>query len=314
MNLIHVDATKRFLDRLEGVTDPEVKRKRIGAEFIAVFEEEARKLGAHPVARPGHALSRRHRVGVVQGPVGHHQDPSQRGRPAAEHALQAGRAAARAVQGRGARAGRASSGCRARSSGASPSRGPGLAIRVLGEVTRRAPRRSCARPTPSSRTRCARPGSSASSGRPSRCCCRCAPWGCMGDVRTYAQVIALRAVTSQDAMTADWARLPYDLLGKISSRDHQRGQGRQPRRLRHLLQAPQHHRVGVGGSGKAGAPHADFVHLHVHSEYSLLDGAARLEKLVDRGQGAQVPGPRPHRPRQPLRRDRLLHRAARRPG
>ena len=45
MNLIHVDATERFLDRLEGVTDPEDKRKAIGAEFIAVFEDEARKLG-----------------------------------------------------------------------------------------------------------------------------------------------------------------------------------------------------------------------------------------------------------------------------
>ena len=92
-----------------------------------------------------------------------------------------------------------------------------------------------------------RPGSSASCGRPSRCCCRCAPWACMGDFRTYAQVIALRAVTSQDAMTADWARLPYDLLGRISQPHHQRGQGRQPRRLRHLLQAPEHHRVGVIG-------------------------------------------------------------------
>ena len=48
INLIHVDATERFLDRLEGVTDPEVKRKAIGAEFIAVFEDEARKLGHIP--------------------------------------------------------------------------------------------------------------------------------------------------------------------------------------------------------------------------------------------------------------------------
>ena len=51
-----------------------------------------------------------------------------------------------------------------------------------------------------------------------------------------------------------------------------------------------------------------FVHLHVHSEYSLLDGAARLDKLVERGQGAGLPGARAHRPRQPLRRDRLLQR------
>ena len=52
---------------------------------------------------------------------------------------------------------------------------------------------------------------------------------------------------------------------------------------------------------------ADFVHLHVHSEYSLLDGAAQLEKLVQQAKALRLPRPRPHRPRQPLRRHRLLH-------
>src|SRR5207249_12284809 len=57
---------------------------------------------------------------------------------------------------------------------------------------------------------------------------------------------------------------------------HQRGGRGQPGGLRHLVQAPEHHRMGVT------VQHTDFVHLHVHSEYSLLDGAAQLEKLVDR--------------------------------
>ena len=98
-----------------------------------------------------------------------------------------------------------------------PFPGPGLAIRVLGDVPRsgsRAARGRRHRAGGGPRT----PGSSGSSGRLSRCCCPIRTVGVMGDFRTYAQVIALRAVTSQDAMTADWARLPYDLLARISSR------------------------------------------------------------------------------------------------
>ncbi len=69
--------------------------------------------------------------------------------------------------------------------------------------------------------------------------------GVMGDERTYENTIALRIVESQDGMTADWVRLPYELLGKISTPHHQRSQRRQPRLLRHIEQAPEHDRVGV---------------------------------------------------------------------
>ena len=99
-----------------------------------------------------------------------------------------------------------------------PFPGPGLGVRIIGTITPerveilQARRRDRGRGDPARRSRTAR------SGRASRCCPRCGPSACMGDDRTYAYPIIIRAVTSDDAMTADWARLPYDVLERISSR------------------------------------------------------------------------------------------------
>ena len=118
--LVHVDAEARFLARLDGVTDPEEKRRRVGEEFIRVFEEEAATLGQHEVPRPGHALLGRDRVGRRGRRGGEDQVAPQRGRAARGDGLRARRAAPLAVQGRGA----------ARRRGAGPAGGDGLAAPV----------------------------------------------------------------------------------------------------------------------------------------------------------------------------------------
>ncbi len=99
----HVDATDTFLDRLADVTDPEQKRKIIGRTFIDIFNDEGEEARRLRLPGAGHALSRRHRVGLGARSLGHDQEPSQRRRPAGRHEVQAGRAAARAVQGRSPR-------------------------------------------------------------------------------------------------------------------------------------------------------------------------------------------------------------------
>ena len=86
--------------------------------------------------------------------------------------------------------------------------------------------------------------------------------GVMGDERTYGHPIIIRAVTSEDAMTADWARLPYDLLERMSSRIINEVRGRQPGGLRHHVEAAGHHRVGVT-RGIDEAPVSAWLSAHV---------------------------------------------------
>ena len=126
-----------------------------------------------------------------------------------------------------------------------PFPGPGLAIRIIGEVTGRAARHAPRGRLDRHRRDQGAPGCTAACGSRFAILTPVRSVGVMGDGRTYANVVAIRAVTSEDGMTADWAKLPYDVLGKISSPDRQRGPGREPRRVRHLVEAAGDDRVGV---------------------------------------------------------------------
>jgi GMP synthase (glutamine-hydrolysing) len=216
VNLIHIDATKRFLGRLKGVTDPEIKRKAIGAEFIAVFEDEARKLGHIPWLAQGTLYPDVIESVSFKGPSAtiktHHNvgglPPNMRFKlvePLRElfkdevRELGALLGLPREIIWR------------------QPFPGPGLAIRVLGEVTEE--RLALLREADAIvQDEVRQAGLERELWQAFAVLLPVRTVGVQGDFRTYAQVIALRAVMSQDAMTADWARLPYDLLGRISSR------------------------------------------------------------------------------------------------
>jgi GMP synthase (glutamine-hydrolysing) len=216
INLIHVDASKRFLHRLKDVVDPEVKRKAIGNEFIAVFEEEARKLGRIPWLAQGTVYPDVIESVSFKGPSAtiktHHNVgglPEGMDFKLVEPLRELFKDEVREVG--------TLLGLPTQIVWRQPFPGPGLAIRVLGEVTE-------------DRLAILRGADLIVQEEIREAGLERALWqafavllpvrtvGVMGDFRTYAQVIALRAVTSQDAMTADWARLPYDLLARISSR------------------------------------------------------------------------------------------------
>jgi GMP synthase (glutamine-hydrolysing) len=216
INLIHADASNRFLDRLRDVTDPEVKRKAIGNEFIAVFEEEARKLGRIPWLAQGTVYPDVIESVSFKGPSAtiktHHNVgglPERMDFKLVEPLRELFKDEVREVG--------TLLGLPAEIVWRQPFPGPGLAIRVLGEVTdeRLAILRG-ADLIVQEEIRAA--GLERALWQAFAVLLPVRTVGVMGDFRTYAQVIALRAVTSQDAMTADWARLPYDLLGRISSR------------------------------------------------------------------------------------------------
>jgi GMP synthase (glutamine-hydrolysing) len=216
LKVIHVDAGARFLRELRGVTDPEKKRKTIGRVFIEVFEEEAKKVeGARWLVQgtlypdviesvsfkgPSAVIKSHHNVGGL--PERMHLGLCE---PLRELFKDEVRAAGTTL------------GMPHEVLYRHPFPGPGLAVRCLGEITE--PRLAVLRAADAifdEEIRAAgeydRIWQSFAVLLPVRTV------GVMGDERTYDEVIALRAVESTDGMTADWARLPYELVARASSR------------------------------------------------------------------------------------------------
>jgi GMP synthase (glutamine-hydrolysing) len=223
--LVAVDAESRFLERLKGVSDPEAKRKAIGAEFIRVFEEEAAKLaaaGGEGEEQPARFL--------VQGTL--YSDVIESGGGTGAATIKSHHNVGglpddlqfelveplRALFKDEVRAVGAELGLPERLVWRQPFPGPGLAIRIVGgeatkerlDVLREADHilqdeiRTAGLYRELWQSFCVLPD--------------VRTVGVQGDERTYGYVVVVRAVTSDDAMTADWARLPYDLLETIASR------------------------------------------------------------------------------------------------
>lgn len=212
--LVHVDARARFLRRLAGVVDPEAKRRAIGEEFIAVFDEQARQLGQveflvqgtlypdviESGTRTAARIKTHHNVGGLPA-----QLQFRLIEPFRELFKDEVREVARQL------------GLPDEMVWRHPFPGPGLAIRVLGEVT-------------GERLELAREADAIVVEELRAAGLMREVWqgfavllpvhsvGVMGDARTYGHVAILRVVASEDGMTADWARLPDDLLERIASR------------------------------------------------------------------------------------------------
>jgi GMP synthase (glutamine-hydrolysing) len=213
--LVFVDRTNLFLEHLSGVTDPELKRKIIGATFIDVFEAEAGALDVEFLAQGTlypdviESVSIVGRAAVIKS---HHNVgglPDRMRLTLVEPLRELFKDEVRVV---------------ARQLGLDeefvvrqPFPGPGLAVRILGEVTRERldlVRRADAIVAEEVR----RDGWYARLWQSFAVLLPVQSVGVMGDERTYEYTVAIRAVESRDGMTADWARLPHDLLGRISSR------------------------------------------------------------------------------------------------
>ncbi len=211
-----VDAADRFLARLQGVTDPEVKRKRIGAEFISVFAEQTRQLGnirylvqgtlypdvieSAPVRGPSATIKTHHNVGGLPPDL-----PFELVEPLRELFKDEVRRIGREL------------GLPEEMLTKQPFPGPGLAVRLLGEVL-------------PERLRTLREADAVVMEEIRRAGLYEKTWqafavllpvrsvGVMGDARSYGDTVAVRVVQSEDAMTADWARLPASVLERISMR------------------------------------------------------------------------------------------------
>jgi len=209
-----VKAQKRFLNRLAGVTEPEEKRKIIGEEFIRTFEAEAEKLGDVTFLVQGTLYPDVIESGTATAAVikSHHNVgglPEEMNFELVEPLRMLFKDEVRAVG--------EELGLPEPMVWRQPFPGPGLAIRIIGEVTEE--RLHILREADSVLLEEIR---KAGLYREIWQCFAVLPAirsvGVMGDERTYAYPIVIRAVTSDDAMTADWARLPYDVLEQISTR------------------------------------------------------------------------------------------------
>ncbi len=216
VTIVRVDARRRFLRALAGVSDPERKRKIIGREFIRVFEAEARKLGkvdflaqgtlypdvieSASIGRGAHVIKSHHNVGGLP----------------ARMRLKLVEPVRTLFKDEVRRLGRAL-GLPAALVDRHPFPGPGLAVRILGPVEEEALailREADAVFLDELR----RSGHYARVWQAFAVLLPVRTVGVMGDARTYDRVVALRAVTSQDGMTADWARLPHAFLGRVANR------------------------------------------------------------------------------------------------
>ncbi len=215
MHFVRVDAEARFLEKLAGVTEPERKRKIIGEEFIRVFEEEARKIGAVDFLAQGTiypdviesgagsaaVIKSHHNVGGLPDYVDFKEIIEPLRLLFKDEVRQLGREL----------------GLPEYLVSRQPFPGPGLAIRVIGELTKE--KLDTLRDADAVyREEIANADLDREIGQYFAVLTNTRSVGVMGDGRTYDYTLALRAVNTSDFMTADWARIPYDVLDRISTR------------------------------------------------------------------------------------------------
>ncbi len=215
INFVRVDAEQRFLTKLAGVTDPETKRKIIGEEFIRVFEAEAKKIGTVDFMAQGTiypdviesgagnaaVIKSHHNVGGLPDYVDFKEILEPLRLLFKDEVRQLGREL----------------GLPEYLVSRQPFPGPGLAVRIMGDITKE--KADTLRLADYIfRDEMAKAGYDKNLSQFFAVLTDTRTVGVMGDGRSYDRVLALRAVTTSDFMTADWARIPYELLDKVSSR------------------------------------------------------------------------------------------------
>lgn len=215
INMIRVNAQDRFLQKLAGVSDPETKRKIIGEEFIRVFEDEARKIGKvdflvqgtiYPdviESGPGDAavIKSHHNVGGLPDVVDFKEIIEPLRNLFKDEVRRAGEEL----------------GIPEEIVWRQPFPGPGIAIRIIGDITRE--KIEIVQDSDYIfRSEIAAAGLKRDINQYFTVLTGMRSVGVMGDERTYDYTLALRAVTTTDFMTCDWARIPYDVLEKVSNR------------------------------------------------------------------------------------------------